>query len=65
MTQELLTTEQVAAELGVTPGRVRQLVRENHLKPEAYTPRIHLFRREVVDAYKGAPRPPRGRPRKC
>jgi len=62
--RELLTTEEVAAELGVTPGRVRQLVRSGQLQPEDYTPRVHLFRREVVEAYRAAPKPSRGRPRK-
>lgn len=64
-TPDLLTTEEVAAELGVTPSRVRQLVRGGRLRPENFTPRVHLFRREAVDAYKSAPRPPKGRPRKC
>lgn len=63
--QDLLTTEQVAAELSVTASRVRQLVRDGQLKPEEYTPRVHLFRREVVEAYKLSPKPQRGRPRKC
>lgn len=62
--RELLTTEEVADELDVTPGRVRQLVRDGQLQPEDYTPRAHLFRREVVEAYKVAPKPRRGRPRK-
>lgn len=65
MTRDLLTTEEVAAELGVTPSRVRQLVRDRELHPESYTPRLHLFRRETIEAYKNAPRAPRGRPRKC
>lgn len=63
-TRNFLTTEQVAAELSVTASRVRQLVRDGQLKPEEYTPRVHLFRREVVEAYKAAPKPQRGRPRK-
>ncbi|WP_034388469.1 helix-turn-helix domain-containing protein [Deinococcus sp. YIM 77859] len=62
--RDLLTTEEVAAALGVTPGRVRQLVRDGRLKPEEITRRVHLFRREVVEAYKAAPVPRRGRPRK-
>ncbi|WP_370635310.1 helix-turn-helix domain-containing protein [Deinococcus sp. 6YEL10] len=61
---ELLTTEQVAKELGVSTGRVRQLVRVGRLRPEPVTPRIHLFSREAVESYKGAPKPARGRPKK-
>lgn len=61
---DLLTTNQVAAELSVTPSRVRQLVRDGRLSPESYDTHVHLFKRESVDAYKTADRPPKGRPKK-
>lgn len=62
---DLLTTEQVAKELGVSAGRVRQLVRGGRLRPEMVTPRVHLFSRETVESFKDAPKPARGRPKKC
>lgn len=64
MTQDLLTTEQVAARLGIGAARVRQLVQAGYLKPEPYSPRVHLFQPAAVEAYQNAPKPKRGRPRK-
>ena len=63
VSQELLTTQEVAIVLGVTPARVRQLVRDGRIEPEGYSPRVHLFRREVVERYRNSPKVPRGRPR--
>lgn len=63
VSRELLTTQEVATVLGVTAARVRQLVRDGRIHPESYSPRVHLFRREVVEDYRAAPKLPRGRPR--
>jgi excisionase family DNA binding protein len=41
----LLTTQQLAAKLGVTDSRVRQWIRDGRLKPAATLPSgDHLFR---------------------
>ena len=63
-TDKLLSTEQVATLLGVSPSRVRQLVREGLLRPESLAPRAHLFRPEAIETYRAAVRPRRGRPKK-
>lgn len=47
----ILTTQEVAAELGVTPGRVRQLVVEGSLQPLRRGVRPLRFRLDVVIDY--------------
>lgn len=47
----ILTTEQVAAELSVTPGRVRQLVMEGLLEPCRRTAKPLRFRLDDVIEY--------------
>ena len=46
--QSFLTTEQVAARLGVKASRVRQLVGQGRLTPLATGLRAHLFTSEAV-----------------
>jgi excisionase family DNA binding protein len=54
-----LTVRQAAEKLGVTPGRVRQLVTEGKLKPRYLTPRMMMLDAKQVARYK---RPKMGRP---
>ncbi len=57
-----LTTEDVANELGVTTGRVRQFVMRNRLKPVEKIGQVLFFTREEVDKFREIPRNP-GRPK--
>lgn len=59
---ELLSTRQVAEELGVSESRVRQLVAEGLLKTVDLDTPSHFFTRQAVEAYRSGPRPKRGRP---
>lgn len=53
----LLTTEEVAEELGVTPGRVRQFVTDERLKIAQRVGHILLFERELIEKFRDIPRP--------
>lgn len=53
----LLTTEEVAEELGVTPGRVRQFVCEERLEIKQRVGHILLFTRETIEKFREIPRP--------
>lgn len=53
----LLTTEEVADVLGVTPGRVRQFVCEQRLSPTDKVGHIWLFARDTVEKFRKIPRP--------
>lgn len=59
MSDELLTTQQAAAELGVTDSRVRQLIIAGRLPAQSFG-RSHMIRREdlrnVVIGNRGRPR---------
>lgn len=59
MSDELLTTQQAAAELGVTDSRVRQLIIAGRLPAQSFG-RSHMIRRsdlkEVVLGNRGRPR---------
>lgn len=59
MSDELLTTQQAAAELGVTDSRVRQLIIDGKLPAQRFG-RSHMIRRNdlkgVVIGNKGRPR---------
>ena len=57
-----MTTEEVAAFLGITTGRVRKLAIDEELRGEKIG-FLWVFTRDDVDAYI-ARRPPRGRPKK-
>lgn len=60
MSDELLTTQQAAAELGVTDSRVRQLIIAGKLPAQSFG-RSHMIRRsDLKDVVLGN----RGRPRK-
>ncbi len=62
MTDKLLTVADAAGELGVSPGRVRQLIREKRLPVERYGTRTVLIRAEnlaLVRERKRTGRPPR------
>ena len=58
-----LTTEQVAARLGVKASRVRQLVGQGRLVPLATGLRAHLFTPQAVEAFEQAEKPKLGRPK--
>jgi excisionase family DNA binding protein len=58
-----MPTVQAANELGVTEGRVRQLIRRGELRAELLRPRFYVVERESVERYKRGRRP-RGRPPK-
>lgn len=57
-----LTTEEVADELGVTPGRVRQFVVEDRLKPKQKIGQVLFFDRDEVQNFAELPRKT-GRPK--
>src|SRR6185437_836778 len=64
-----LTTEQSAERLGMTDGRVRQLIRAGKLPPSRKVGGAYLLDAEVVAAFAAQQPPqtvgyPRGRPRK-
>ncbi|MGE0538533.1 MAG: helix-turn-helix domain-containing protein [Pirellulales bacterium] len=59
----MLATSEVATVLGVSEGRVRQLVVSGRLKPAGRLGVNLLFRRRDVDAFSRKKRVP-GRPRK-
>ena len=61
--QNFLTTEQVAARLGVKASRVRQLVGQGRLRPLPTGLRAHLFTPEAVAEFERAENPLRGRPK--
>jgi excisionase family DNA binding protein len=60
MSDDLLTTQQAAAELGVTDSRVRQLIIDGKLPAQRFG-RSHMIRRKDL---KGVVIGNRGRPRK-
>lgn len=57
-----LTTEEVADELGVTPGRVRQFVTEERLKPREKIGQVLFFDKIDVQKFATLPRKT-GRPK--
>lgn len=65
---ELLTTDEAAERLGMTPGRVRQLIRAGKLTPVRRIDKAYMLRTEDVDAYAQQAPPsvgwPKGKPRK-
>jgi excisionase family DNA binding protein len=60
---EKITSAQAAKILGISPGRVRQLVLAGELASEKFG-RDHLFDRTAIDEYQQRRRPI-GRPRKA
>jgi len=60
---KLYTTETAADFLGVTPGRVRQLITEGRLKSEKFG-RDHLIREPELQTYAAAGKRKPGRQRK-
>ena len=62
MSNELLTTQNAASMLGVSPSRVRQLVREGRLVAQKMG-RDLLISRTVVEAFAVVPRRRTGRPK--
>ena len=54
---------EAAAELGVSPRRVRQLIERGQIRAEAITRRLYLVENTSIDSYKVARRP-RGRPKR-
>lgn len=60
---KLFTTGDAATCLGVTPARVRQLIREGRLPSEKYG-RDHLISEEALQRYQESGRKKIGRPRK-
>lgn len=61
MRQTLITVAEAAEIVGVTPARVRQLIREGRLPAESVGP-IWLLRRGQVTTFARKPRP-NGRPK--
>ena len=64
-----LTTVQAAARLGMSDGRVRQLIRAGKLQPSRKVGGAYLLDEAAVDAFAAQELPqtvgyPRGRPRK-
>jgi excisionase family DNA binding protein len=59
-----LTSEQVAARLGVTESRIRQLVIAGRLTPSRTVGKGYLFDEAAIDAFATLPRSRTGRPRK-
>lgn len=57
-----LTTEEVAEKLGVTPGRVRQFVYDERLKPKEKIGQVLFFDAKEVDKFASLPRKT-GRPK--
>jgi excisionase family DNA binding protein len=55
--QEVLLVHEAAQELGITPGRVRQLVVEGRIEPIRVSPRMLLIPRSEVAAYQKSRRP--------
>lgn len=62
MAIEYIGVSQAAAIIGVSPGRVRALVRTNRIKAEGIEGR-YLIHREEVNRFKSIPRLP-GKPKK-
>ncbi|MEK7794108.1 MAG: helix-turn-helix domain-containing protein [Candidatus Hydrogenedentota bacterium] len=60
---KLLTTEDAAAYLGVTPARIRQYILEERLKSEKQG-RDHLLEEKEVKRFAREGRKRRGRPKK-
>lgn len=58
----LMTTEEVAKRLGVSPGRVRQFNVEGRLPHDRKVGPLLFFDREIVEAFAKEPRPT-GRPK--
>jgi excisionase family DNA binding protein len=60
---ELLTTEDAAKYLGVTPSRIRQLIIEERIESKKYG-RDHLIQKSILDDFiENGQRKP-GRPKK-
>jgi hypothetical protein len=57
-----LTTEEVAEKLGVTPGRVRQFVYDDRLKPKEKIGQVLFFDKDEVQKFAKLPRKT-GRPK--
>ncbi len=51
----LLGTTAAAKELGVSPNRVRELIRKGQLPAERVGPRQYVIRRSTIERYKAAP----------
>lgn len=59
-----LTTDEVAAILGVSPARIRQFVSDNRLKPSQKIGQAYLF--DIVNVQEMAKKPRlSGRPKNC
>jgi hypothetical protein len=61
--EDLLTVSAAAAEVGVTPGRIRQLIGDSTIKSRKLGPRIILVDRKSLESYFSRPQTT-GRPRK-
>jgi hypothetical protein len=61
---ELLTTQEAAALVGMTDSRIRQLIRASVLVPVRRIDKAYMLRRGDVEAFAGQPRRKAGRPRK-
>lgn len=60
---KLLTTEDAAKYLGVSPSRVRQLIMEHRLRSEKFG-RDHLIQDKELQRFARDGKKPRGRPKK-
>jgi site-specific DNA-methyltransferase (adenine-specific) len=60
---KLLTTEDAAKYLGVTPSRVRQFIIEHRLRSEKFG-RDHLIQDKELQRFARDGKKPRGRPKK-
>lgn len=54
--QKLYTTEEVAAELGISGSLVRRLVRQGRATPKERYPRMFLFTREEIEKLRARPK---------
>ena len=52
---EFVTVQEAAGILGVTAGRVRQIVRNGHLPSRRIGPRLLVLPRSAVEWYAGLP----------
>lgn len=59
---DFLTTEEVAEKLGVTPARVRHLVKAGRLKKSDRVGHMLIFDKAEVERFRAIPRKP-GRPK--
>ena len=53
----MLTVTQSAARLSVTPGRIRQFIREGRLKAERLGPRMFAIREKDLQEFGAVARP--------